>query len=322
MYPSLLSAVVIITLAGSGLCDTPSTNTLNIETIHHFSTNISLENLVVRRTGEIIVGFDNFPTIYQIEPEINGTATYIHTFEGYVDIHGMVEVTPDQFMVTTGNLSLVTHIDVPGSCSVWHVNMTGFPEHLEVKKVADFADSRILNGMALLDEEKGLVYVADSRVGVVNILNVNTGEHFVAINNSLTNQPPGDCQRYLYFSNFAQGIIGRVPIDENGLPEGDAEVVVSGLNTPEDFVLDKAGNIFLALFESNEVIRIDGETKEITVLAGSPDSSTYKWASAVEFGRRRSDKSDLYFAINGGFLEPDNVGGALFRIPLGDLTVV
>lgn len=165
-----------------------------VETIYHFNTSVSLENLAVRHTGEIIVGFDNYPTLYSIEPKVNGTARFIHTFEGYVDIHGIVEVAQDQFYVTCGNLSLVTHIDVPGSPSVFHVNMTQFPEHIEVNKVAHFPDARILNGMTLLSEEKGLVYVADSRVGIINILNVYTGDHFVAINNSLTNQPPGASQ--------------------------------------------------------------------------------------------------------------------------------
>ncbi|KAJ3731624.1 hypothetical protein DFJ43DRAFT_1039911 [Lentinula guzmanii] len=338
-------SVVFASIVASGFCyraasrESESQNVV-VETIHRFAPNlsISLENLAVRQTGEIIVTFDNHPTIYQIEPEVNGTATYIHTFEGYIGLHGIVEVQPDQFYITAGNLSLVTHIDVPGSSSVFHVNMTRFPEHIEVHKVADFPDSRILNGMTLLSKEEGLVYVADSRVGVVNILNVNTGKHFVAINDTLTNQPPGaseisNCvhgvhviqatpysQKYLYFSNYAQGIIGRVPIHDDGLASGLAEVVVGNLTTPEDFILDKEGNIFLALFEANEFIRIDAETQRITVLAGNPDSPEYKWAAAVEFGRKESDKNSLYATINGGYLQPDNVGGALFRI--GPLAVV
>lgn len=40
------------------------------------------------------------------------------------------------------------------------------------------------------------------------------------------------------------------------------------------------------------------------------------------FGRLEVDRGDLYATINGGFLKPDGVGGALFRIKLGDLAVV
>lgn len=162
-----------------------------VETIYHFNTSISLENLAVRHTGEIIVGLDNFPTLYLIEPNVNGSARHIHTFEDYTDIHGIVEVNQDQFYVTCSNLSLVTHIAGPGFPSVFHINMTGFPEHIEVNEVANFPSMQILTGMTLLSKEKGLVYVADGRVGVVNVLNVYTGDHFVAINNSLTNEPLG-----------------------------------------------------------------------------------------------------------------------------------
>ncbi|KAJ3873223.1 hypothetical protein F5051DRAFT_432365 [Lentinula edodes] len=331
MRLNFLSALLLSILTSSLCHDHVTRNekrSVVVETIHRFTPNlnISLENLAVRQTGEIIVTFDSEPTIYQIEPEVNGTGTFIYTFEGYTDLHGIVEVQPDQFYVTAGNLSLVTHIDVLGSCSVFHVN-----------KVADFPNSRILNGMALLSQEEGLVYIA--RVGIVNILNVNTGENFVAINNSLTNQPPGaseisncvhgvhvvqltpNSQKYLYFSNYAQGIIGRVPIHDSGLASGAAEVVAGNLTTPEDFILDTEGNIFLALFQANQFIRIDAHTHEITVLAGSPDSSEYKWAAAVEFGRRESDKDSLYATIDGGYLESDNVGGALFRIRGGDIAV-
>ncbi|KAJ3869876.1 hypothetical protein EV359DRAFT_59485 [Lentinula novae-zelandiae] len=344
MRLNFLSALLLSMLTSS-LCDEHATRnekrSVVVETIHRFvpNLNISLENLAIRQTGEIIVTFDSEPTIYQIEPEVNGTGTFIYTFEGYTDLHGIVEVQPDQFYVTAGNLSLVTHIDVLGSCSVFHVNMTRFPDYVEVNKVADFPNSRILNGMALLSKEEGLVYIADSRVGIVNILNVNTGENFVAINNSLTNQPPGaseisncvhgvhvvqltpNSQKYLYFSNYAQGIIGRVPIHDSGLASGAAEVVAGNLTTPEDFILDTEGNIFLALFQANQFIRIDAHTHEITVFAGSPDSSEYKWAAAVEFGRRESDKDSLYATIDGGYLESDNVGGALFRIKGGDIAV-
>lgn len=162
-----------------------------VETIYHFNTSVSLTNLAVRHTGEILVTLDNYPILYSIEPKVDGIATLVHTFEGYQVLHGIVEVVQDQFYVACGNFSLVTHLEVPDSSSVFHVDMTGFPEHVEVNEVAHFPDARVLNGMGLLSEEKGLVYVADSRVGVVNILNVYTGEHFVAIDNSFTNQPPG-----------------------------------------------------------------------------------------------------------------------------------
>lgn len=127
---------------------------------------------------------------------------------------------------------------------------------------------------------------------------------------------------YLYFSNFIQGLIGRVLIDpETGLATGESEIVHSNLTTVGDFVVDKELNIYTALFFSNQFIRIDGKTNEVSVLAGNANSTEFKWAASVRFGRLETDKDDLYGTINGGFLQPDGVGGALFRIKLGDLAV-
>lgn len=109
---------------------------------------------------------------------------------------------------------------------------------------------------------------------------------------------------------------------ETGLAAGEPEIVKSNLTTVEDFVLDKDLNIFTALFEANQFVRVDGKTGEVLVLAGNEDSAQYKWAASVRFGRLKTDNGDLYATINGGFLEPDNVGGALFRIKLKDLAVV
>lgn len=171
-----------------------------MDTIHHFDTNISLLSLAVRHTGEVLVTLENYPMIYLIEPKINGTATLVHTFEGCDVMHGIIEVGHDQFYVTCGNVTTM-HTDVPGSIFLFHVNMTGFPEHVEVHEVAPFPDVRVLNGMGIFSKERGLVFVTDSRVGNINILNVYTGELYMAVNNTLTNLPPGVSQ-VLYWASI------------------------------------------------------------------------------------------------------------------------
>lgn len=185
---------------------------VDVDTIHHFNTSVSLLSLAVRHTGEVLVTLENGPILYLIEPEVNGSATLIHTFEGCEVMHGIIEVCHDQFYVTCGNIS-ATYVDAPGSVSLFHVDMTGFPEHVEVNEVASFPDVRVLNGMGMFSEERGLVYVADSRVGNINILNVDTGELYMAINNSLTNLPPGvsqvlDFHSHQTFSYF----VNRIPL--------------------------------------------------------------------------------------------------------------
>ncbi|KAE9408318.1 hypothetical protein BT96DRAFT_808187, partial [Gymnopus androsaceus JB14] len=312
-----------------------------VETIYHFNSSISLETLAVRESGQVIVAFDNFPIIYQIEPDsINGSVRHIHTFEGCLVAHGIVEVEHDQFYVACSNLSVWTHIDVLGSPFIFHVNMTGFPEHpARVNEVAHFPDSRIFTGMEVISKEEGLIYVGDSPLGVINILNVKTGHYFMAINNSLTTvqpidstsgvygihsfQPKNSSTKYLYFSNWQQALIARIPIHpKTGLPLGEPEVVATNLTSVAEFALDAEGNIFAALFALNQFVRIDHETKEVLVLAGGPDIDTYTQPLSLAFGRMESDNGDLYAVNNGGFTELHNVGAALFRLKLGDLAVV
>ncbi|KAE9404884.1 hypothetical protein BT96DRAFT_988970 [Gymnopus androsaceus JB14] len=342
MRISLLFAIILSATNGI-LCQNASGYEVpvKVETIYHFNSSVSLEKLAIRKSGEAIVGFDNSPNLYQVDPDlINGSVRHIHTFEGYSVVHGILEVEDDQFYVAASNLSVWTHIDVLGSPSIFHVNMTGFPEHpARVREVVHFPNARILNGMEVISKEEGLIYVGDSALGVINILNVNTGHHYMAINNSYTTiypldsgngvygihlfQPQNDSTKYLYLSNFQQGIIARVPIHpSSGLPVGEPKVVVSNLTTVAEFALDKEGNIFAALLSLNQFVRVDHKTKEVLVLAGGPDIDTYTKAISVAFGRTESDKGKLYAVTIGGFTALHNVGAGLFRLDTEDMAVV
>ncbi|KAE9404885.1 hypothetical protein BT96DRAFT_916556 [Gymnopus androsaceus JB14] len=342
MRISLLFAIILGATNGI-LCQNASAYNVpvKVETIYHFNSSVSLEKLAIRKSGEAIVCFDNSADIYQVDPDlINGSVRHIHTFEGYLTAHGIVEVEDDQFYVAVSNLSVWNHIDVLGSPSIFHVNMTGFPEHrARVREVAHFPDSRILNAMEVISKETGLIYVGDSALGVINILNVNTGHHYMAINNSYTTiypldsgngvygihlfQPQNESTKYLYLSNFKQGIIARVPINpESGLPVGEPTVVVSNLTSVAEFALDKEGNIFAALFSLNQFVRVDHETNEVLVLAGGRNIDTYTKAVSVVFGRTESDKGQLYAVTNGGFTALHNVGAGLFRLDTQDMAVV
>jgi len=188
-------------------------------------------------------------------------------------------------------------------------------------------------------KKEGLIYVGDIPLGVINVLNVNTGHHYVAINNSYTTiypfnngsgiygihvfQPKHESTKYLYFSNQKQALIARVPIHpKSGLPVGEPEVVVSNLTSVAEFALDKEGNIFAALFSLNQFVRVDHKTNEVLVLAGGPDIDTYTEAVSVVFGRTESDKGKLYAVTIGGFTALHNVGAGLFRLDTQDMAVV
>lgn len=131
--------------------------------------------------------------------------------------------------------------------------------------------------------------------------------------------------KYLYFSNHAQGFIARMLIDpETGRAAGEPEIVKSNLTSVLDFVLDNDLNMFVALPDANQFVRVDGKTGDVLVLAaGNENSTLFEGPTSMVFGRLKADKRDLYATTKGGSeSQPASVGGALLRITLGDLAVV
>ncbi|KAE9402855.1 hypothetical protein BT96DRAFT_956143 [Gymnopus androsaceus JB14] len=284
--------------------------------IHVFPNGTSLESLAIRANGQILTTVITAPELYLVDPTINSSATLIHTFSAYEVLTGIVEVEFDQFYVIAGNYSFVSGT-TPGSYSIFHVDM-----------VADVPEGQLLNGLGLLSREEGLIYVADSFAGVIRLLNVYTGEIHVAINDTLT-QPatedglavngvhvsPSGEKKYAYFTNTDRGILARVLIHPNGSAIGQAEIVASNLPV-DDFTFDRDGNVIQALIGANEVVKIDVETGNVTLLAGSLNSTVLEEPTMAQFGRREDDRKSVYVSRNGGFGKATQVGGAVLRIEL------
>ncbi|KAJ3740399.1 hypothetical protein DFH05DRAFT_402137 [Lentinula detonsa] len=313
------SLITLLSSAAGALCATVSykrTTLVTPKVVHTFPNGTNMENLAVRASGQILCTIITGPDLFQVDPIVDSPATLIHSFTGYETLFGIAEVQPDQFYVLAGNASAATLTSVPGSWSAFHVDMTSFDSEgtATIDKVADFPDALLLNGMGLLNQAEGLVYVADPFAGAISILNVNTGDHYVAINNSLTvpaapfttplgvngvhvfQQPDGPL--YVYFSNTAQSLLARMPINATGVPTGDAEVVASGI-IADDFTFDSAGTI--------------------TVLAGSPNNTELRSVSAAQFGRLSNDSTTLFVTLNGGNLGAGGpvVPGAVKMLELG-----
>ncbi|KAE9407859.1 hypothetical protein BT96DRAFT_850054 [Gymnopus androsaceus JB14] len=334
MYLSLRIAALLSVVAGSFSTYTAkrcSEHNATVQPIHIFPNGTSLESLAVRANGQILATVITTPDLYLINPTINSSVSLIHTFPGYTSLLGIVEVELDQFYVIAGNFSFAGDVSTTGSYSVFHVDMGLYlypALDSFVRKVADFPDGQLLNGLGLLCKEKGLVYIADSYAGVVRLLNVYTGGNHVAINDTLT-QPATDGlgvngvhvspdSKYLYFTNTNRKILARVPIHPDGRAIGQAKVVASDIPV-DDFTFDRDGNVILALNSDNEIGKIDVETGDVMVLAGSLDSTLLEDPTMVRFGRRGEDKRSVYVSRNGGIGEATQVGGGVLRIDLGEL---
>ncbi|KAF9062530.1 hypothetical protein BDP27DRAFT_1271559 [Rhodocollybia butyracea] len=333
----LIHLFAILTSLTGALCKhTEPHDLVTPQVVHTFPNGTSLENLAIRASGEILCTVLSAPEIYQLDPIENSSAKLVHSFPGYTSVLGIVEMQPDQFYVVAGNVTFATFSSVQGSWSAFHVNMSEFDINgaATVTKVTDFPDALLLDGLGVLSREQGLVYVADIYAGVVSILNVNTGDHYVAINNSLTvagppnftsagvngvhvfEEPNGTL--YLYFSNTAQSLLARIPINANGTPAGEPEVVVSGIKV-DDFTFDSDGNILQAVLGSNEVAKINVTTKKVTIIAGNPSSTELMSVTSAQFGRLCDDEDTLYVTMNGANFSDIAlvVPGALKMLKLG-----
>ncbi|GAW03041.1 quinoprotein amine dehydrogenase beta chain-like protein [Lentinula edodes] len=331
--------LIAISSAAGALCASVPHKRATLVTpqvVHTFPNGTNMENLAVRASGQILCTIITAPDLYQVNPSVNSSATLVHSFSGYETLFGIAEVQPDQFYVLAGNASAATLTSVEGSWSAFHVDMTSFESSgaATIDKVADFPDALLLNGMGLLNLEEGLVYVADPYAGAISILNVNTGAHYVAINNSLTipaapfTTPLGvngvhvfqepDGPLYVYFSNTAQSLLARMPIDATGTPIGDAEVVASGIMA-DDFTFDSDGNVLQAVIGSDEIVKIDPSTGTVTVIAGSPNNTELRSVSAAQFGRLSNETTTLFVTLNGGNLGAGGpvVPGAVKMLDLG-----
>ncbi|KAL1740334.1 hypothetical protein HDZ31DRAFT_47702, partial [Schizophyllum fasciatum] len=297
----------------------------------------SVENLAVRHTGHVLASVDSAPELYQIDPfTAEPKAALVHEFEGYGGLLGIVELDEDQFYVAAGNFSVFTLESVPGSWSIFHVDLSSFSAFANgsiespafVEKVTDIPESELLNGLGVFSVEDELVYVADSGSGVIYLVDVRTGDYWPAIQDPLSvkgdpmpSYPAANGVHYhaasqsVYFTNVAQEVFARVPVAANGSQAGPAEVVVQG-ELYDDFLVDEAGNAIAAVFGSNDVMRIDTASGNTTVIAGGQNCTELQAATAVAKGRTEKDANSLYVSRNGGIGSATVVGGGIVRIDL------
>jgi len=206
-----------------------------------------------------------------------------------------------------------------GSLTVWTVNFGTSPP--TVKNITRIANSTIFNGIAAVPGSTKLILAADSDIGAVWRVNINSGAYSIAFSDPLfANTATGILGingirikgGYLYFTNSAQGIFGRVPIDGEGSKIGAAEVIA---NVPsgvvyDDFAIDDGGNTWIAS-HPNEVVEVtpNGNQRIITntTLLLNPTNSV--------FGRGNLKERKTLYVTNGGwFVGNDLVNGSVVAI--------
>jgi sugar lactone lactonase YvrE len=288
---------------------------IRVKQVYQFTPGFTaVENLAVRSNGGILLNTVTGPNTYFIDPtEPNPTPILIATYTGCTSTTGIAEVFPDVFAVVCGNYTVQTKQGVPGSFSVWTVNIKK-PGSPVVKKVTAIPAAQALNGMTDLGADSpGLVLIADSKLGAVWAVNVITGSYQIAISDPLVKTtdtfPLGINGLHargnlLYFTNSAQGLFASIRINNFGRPQGPAQVIARPfsstfpgypVNIFDDFAIDEDGKAWITN-HPNSITTVNKGGVQNTVSGGS----ALVQPTSCAFGRgSRDEKCKLYVTTAG-----------------------
>lgn len=304
-----------------------------ITVTYEFPENTFVENIAVRRSGELLVTVFWDGAVYHVDPSRKDRkAALIHRFPG--SGVGIVEVEPDIFYVSHGVVSQ------KGTFAVHRVDMRQFSAADDgtvdtpavIDKVADVPDAAFLNGSTVLDREKGIILVADSFDGSVYAVNTKTSTVSVWFHHQLLEKVSTDPEvaghpalngiklreGYIYLSNTEGHNFFRIKVDRSGQPSGELEVLQENLSA-DDFAFDRHGNAYLTTHEFNSLVKLSADGTRSRV-AGGADDAMFAGPTAAAFGRTENDRTASYVVTEGGIVNPVNgsVGtGKILRVEVG-----
>ncbi|KAK3347278.1 hypothetical protein B0T25DRAFT_554070 [Lasiosphaeria hispida] len=292
-----------------------------IRNIYTFPPNHFIENIAVRSNSRLLLTSMSVPHLYSINPlASNPAANVVHTFanpNNATGISGIAEIRPDVFAVIVADWDLFTTRAIIGTLAVWTVDFNK-PASQRVKFVTQIANSTIFNGIARHPTNPRLLLAADSALGAVWKVDLLTGASGVAFSSPLLT-PTATAHlginglkaegSHVYFTNSAQGFLGRVAVDWNGNKVGAIEVLSeaadAGANVVyDDIALDLThgqGKVWVASHPSYAIgVTLPGAGQWVV-------NNTTKLLNptACAFGRGSRKQEKTLYLTNGGEFLPD-----------------
>lgn len=311
-----MSTLFIAVLAATTSFLFASTNAVTTRTVHQFPKPTWLENIAAMRNGSLLVTIVGRPEVHVVNTLVTpSTAFFIASIPDVNAVFGITELSNDVFAVAAGNYTS-TNAPVPGSFSVWSIDLSHHTESAKVEKVADAPGVGMINGLATLN--KHTLLLADSWAGNIASLDITTGKTGVwledestASNFSAAGLPLGVNgikvhREYVYYTNTVQSSLSRVRVDASiGKVIGKVETLAQGevIAVPDDFAVLEDGSVILGRPLSNELIEVSTNDKARVLIKGAIVESV----TAVALGRSKGDKRVVYLSSMGGF---DADGGA------------
>lgn len=300
-----------------------------ISVVQHIVDVTDLENLAVRRNGEVLVTSISSSGIYKISPGSPSSLALVAKVPGVTSLLGITELEPDVFYINGANLTGFNI--VPSSSAVFRLDLRPFsgtedgavPRPPRISLVTKIPEAGLLNGICRLSvHDTSSLLLADSITGIVLKLNVHTGKYEVVLEEltmSIAKEgyPIGvngihTYKDKLFFTNTNQGLFAEVPISlSTGQATGPVNVIVNGtLVANDDFVLSKDGRrAWIAENGRNTIVEVDVQRRMSCTYA---NSSMLRDTAAIAFGHSSSGRGAMF--LSGSAIVNRNVVGALLRV--------
>ncbi|KAL8821527.1 MAG: hypothetical protein Q9223_000435 [Gallowayella weberi] len=286
------------------------------EQVYQFPNTTFVENLAVRPGGSILTTIANRAEVYLIRPSAkDAQPQLIYRFNGSNVVTGIAETSPDTFYLTVTSVSESLG-PIANSSQLWKITFpTRKSDNPFVTKVSSLRRILLPNGLTTLSSGKRLLS-ADSSLGYVFIIDTATGNTIAAMFDPLFDPVgPGSFgvnglevrDSTLYFTNSAQKVFGKIPIDpRTGSSLGSAAAIAKPLSPAggyDDFALSPSGDAaFMATGAANGIEKIDLESGRQEFVVGGLNSTVLNRPTSAAFARSGNGKVDLrvFFVTTAG----------------------
>lgn len=280
-----------------------------------------LENIAIRPNGNLLVTeLLPEPAVYTVaQPHSSSPyVSLVHTFSSVQGMGGITEIRPDVFAVLGGNLT-AEGVPASGSFSAWTMDFSALRESPVISLAAALPDLNAPNGAVAVPLALNIILVADTLLGAVWRVDLNTGASTIISQVPEMAGTPGGVNGvkiyggYLYWSNLGLATIYRLRITTLGYPVTGAQVetvAVLEAETLDDFAIGADGTIWACSNAGGLLFAVKqgtaGGNATSVVVLGAPTELLLAGDTAVAFGRGPSDGKILYVSTSGGLSDPVN----------------
>jgi hypothetical protein len=315
---SLVLPLILVPLSAAGQIPP-------IRNVFTFPNNTFIEDIAVRSNSDLILTSESVPTLFSVDPTVpSPTATALYTFPNTTGLSGITETSPDIFALVTGIWDLANTRAT--NLAVWTINFN-HPTPV-IRHVTGIVNSTIFNGIAAVPGSNVLILAADSAIGAVWRVNILTGDYEIVFQDSLflpVGTAPGTNlgingirtkDGFLYFTNSAQGIFGRVPINRFGGKTGPVEVI-SSIEVPgghyDSFAFGREGSTWIAT-HPNDVVEVKADGSQVDI----KNETMLLNPTSAQFGRGSvAERRTLYVTNGGEFAGNDLINEGVVAVDVG-----